>query len=1013
MISQQIAKAYYTIYISEKGDPGDPGQPAEFYDIYPLIEKCVVYINEDNPNGCLGLQLQYNIQHIVGNTITTETASSNNYHIRFKTNVSSTYYYLSYNTLSPSYTNASFLTNYHNATNKPEYIIVELCNGSSHTLVKQKIVPVVFNTGLLFDINEELNTITSTVQGLENQMDNLNVGSRNYARNTSDEWSDWITLRNVSNQTERLCSSTYLPAEKNVGDFYTSQITIQWSSVEASQDGTFYIAAQTSVDGSWTTPSIWNTSLLLYRTEPEDSIVKYVHTYQIQESNKNYVEIRPSIRFDYATGQFRYKCVQIEKGNIATDWRPAPEDIDSSIMSVSNSVSQIQQTMNTISSTVNTHTTNINTINGQISSLNNDITRIEQKADGITSTVDKLLVETLYDTQIYGGTFFTQSDGQSSQSISYNSSSNTYKMQCTSTAHDIDYSNNWNSTTYRIDKGKYQISFNIDMSVSTVQYYCVVSIRNSSGTLLSEKYVVDNSYSPYTKGTLVVDSFEVPQDNCRFHLYFESAYNDKQSSSTWWITVKDLKITMQTQAASILEQKADSISSTVFEQSRTIDSLKNDSKNLFKTTVYDGSELSAGNKWEFVAGGLNYTFDNWTKYNTVFVDGYGDWKTEATGTTYIYSPYLYLYKDQAYTLNCYYNFEGCNNTLQLCRYSNINNAKAIETIAATTTIKTAPIYMEYQEDVVVFTPTTSAYYRIRFGNQVTNYDSEEDYIAELGYVRLYRGTYTANQFSPWQSNNSQTYSKILQTGNSISLKVHQELYDTGIDIENQKVTLTADNFIVNNNSNETVLGTDRDGNIEIKGTIRAKSLYREICFFVDGGIYHFPNDSDNKKWYYCSSLSEMIDNDELEGWGDHNNFSVGGYYSWPTDKAPHYGSPPNGFSACTYDADIIMMLPKANATWRYSTPVILPLPTDFPGKIIKILTTRSVTSVDSGASIKVGCVQSQKMALGFYASTTGTSYSAVSIVDTITLSPYYNIELMSIDSKWIVMDISSKNYNIT
>jgi hypothetical protein len=70
---------------------------------------------------------------------------------------------------------------------------------------------------------------------------------------------------------------------------------------------------------------------------------------------------------------------------------------------------------------------------------------------------------------------------------------------------------------------------------------------------LTSKTIVDNSYSPYTKGTLIVDSFEVPQDNCRFQLYFESAFNDKQSTTTWYIEVKDLKIVMQTQAASILE----------------------------------------------------------------------------------------------------------------------------------------------------------------------------------------------------------------------------------------------------------------------------------------------------------------------------------------------------------------------------------------------------------------------------------------------------------------------------
>ena len=1015
MISQINARGWITIYVSEPGEKGDPGQPAEFYDLMPLTEKAIVIIDSDNPNGKLIVQLQYNIRHITGDTIEVVNSSASGYHIRFRTNISATYYSLSNGVSNPSYTNASFLPNYHTASSKPDYLIVELCKGSSHTVINQKIVPVVFNDSLLFDINTSLNQITSQVQGHSANIEDLlnrSVGGRNFVRNTSDSWSDWITLRDVYNQTIQF-GECYLPADKEVGDYFTSQIIIEWSSVEETHNGTFKIATQSSVDNAWTAPSFWDNHLVNYTAEPEDGIVRYVHTYQVQDSNKNAVLMKPSIRIDYASGAFRYKCVKIEKGNTPTDWSKNPDDIDSSILSVNNSISQWQQTMDSISSTVNTHTTNINTINGQISSLQNDVTRVEQKADSITSTVDKLFVETLFENQIQGGSFFSLSDGQSGQSISYDSASNTYKMQCTSTAQDIDYSNNYNSTNFRIDKGKYQLSFYVDLSAPTVQYNCVVDIRNASGTVLKEKVIVDNSYSPYTNGTMVVDSFEVPQDDCRFQLYFESVYNDRQIAASWWISVRDLKITMQTQAASILEQKADSITSTVYEYRRDIAALSDDNLNLFKRSVYDGSELSSGNKWEFVSSGLNYIFNNWTSFNRVFNDGYCNWETKSNGTTYVYSPYLYLTANQAYTLNCTFSYEDGKNTLQLCRFSNAARARAISSIASTTTLQTSPMTLDYGSDVVTFTPTTTGYYRIRFGNKVSNYDEDNDYNVEIQYVRLYKGTYTAEQFKKWSENNSKVYSQIQQTGHSISLKVHDDLLETGIDIENQTIDVYADKFTIYNNSDEQIFGTDRDGNVDITGTIRAKSLYREICFFVDGGNYHFPNDTENRKWYYCYDLSYMEDNDDAEGWVDHNNFSIGGYYAWPNEKAPHYGTAPLGFVNCTYDADIIMMLPRANGTWRDSVAVILPSPNDFAGKIVKILTTRSVTTVASGAAIKIGCVEDQKMALGFYASSNGTSYSAVSVVDTITISPYYNVELMSIGGKWIVMDITSKNYSIT
>jgi len=166
--------------------------------------------------------------------------------------------------------------------------------------------------------------------------------------------------------------------------------------------------------------------------------------------------------------------------------------------------------------------------------------------------------------------------------------------------------------------------------------------------------------------------------------------------------------------------------------------------NLFKKTVYDGSELASGNKWEFVDSGLNYVFSNWTKYNRVFNDGYCQWETKANGTTYVYSPYVSLKKGTTYTLNCTFSYEDSKNTLQLCRFSNADNAAAISSIASTTTLQTSPMTLNYGSDVVTFTPTTTGYYRIRFGNKVSNYDEDNDYNVEIQYVRLYQGTYTAD-----------------------------------------------------------------------------------------------------------------------------------------------------------------------------------------------------------------------------------------------------------------------------
>ena len=74
-------------------------------------------------------------------------------------------------------------------------------------------------------------------------------------------------------------------------------------------------------------------------------------------------------------------------------------------------------------------------------------------------------------------------------------------------------------------------------------------------------------------------------------------------------------------------------------------------------------------------------------------------------------------------------------------------------------------------------------------------------------------------------------SQITQNANNIKLKVNQSDYDTdqkalldtGIDIANKTVSITADNFTVYNNSNEKVIASDKDGNLTVTGTVYANN----------------------------------------------------------------------------------------------------------------------------------------------------------------------------------------------
>jgi hypothetical protein len=138
-----------------------------------------------------------------------------------------------------------------------------------------------------------------------------------------------------------------------------------------------------------------------------------------------------------------------------------------------------------------------------------------------------------------------------------------------------------------------------------------------------------------------------------------------------------------------------------------------------------------------------------------------------------------------------------------------------------------------------------------------------------------------------------------------------------VDLLTGKMVAARGNFVV-----------DGSGNVEVKGTVRAKNLFHGVCI-VNKTKY-------STKMYYCRSLQTMIDNDALEGWNDHTLYSVGNYYEWNAEReAGHYGTPPDGFVPCTYDADIVITPNLYNNIQDRN--VYLPCAKDFEGKIVEVI----------------------------------------------------------------------------
>lgn len=138
-----------------------------------------------------------------------------------------------------------------------------------------------------------------------------------------------------------------------------------------------------------------------------------------------------------------------------------------------------------------------------------------------------------------------------------------------------------------------------------------------------------------------------------------------------------------------------------------------------------------------------------------------------------------------------------------------------------------------------------------------------------------------------------------------------------------------------------------DGDVTVEGTIRAKNLYRNLCLFSNG-VY-------STEVFYISSLND---------WSRTKGYAVGDYIIGRPDAnvEPDFSS--DGMVLCTYDADIIQMVPTSNNSWDSSNPLRLPAPKDFPGKVVEITGwSRTTSEVNMYVGSVMGSVSSMCLAV--------------------------------------------------
>jgi len=165
------------------------------------------------------------------------------------------------------------------------------------------------------------NGITIGTKSVEGMIDDIHIGGRNYARRTSNEWSDSIALTNIVNQTFPLYDC-YLTDVKP-GDVVCFSFDLEYSNIVKYPNPIFQLQARGS-DTGWDDGGMG--ANILPFVQAGSGTVRVIAFYTVTEYQLNNKYWPVGIRCDNMTGNVRYKSFKFEIGTKPTDWSLAPED---------------------------------------------------------------------------------------------------------------------------------------------------------------------------------------------------------------------------------------------------------------------------------------------------------------------------------------------------------------------------------------------------------------------------------------------------------------------------------------------------------------------------------------------------------------------------------------------------------------------------------------------------------------------------------------------------------------
>jgi hypothetical protein len=166
---------------------------------------------------------------------------------------------------------------------------------------------------------------TSTSYAVGSTLEGVSVGGRNLARKTSNEYNNppYTNFNGVDNNCLPLVN-VYLKG-LSVGDKVTVRLVYKYTNIVAvtGKTAAAWLQGNGNVTG-WTSGTFLSSPCIVLSGSGE-KVIKYSFAITSDMIKNQYWDI--SIRHDgVQSGSVQWKEFKVEKGNIATDWTPAPED---------------------------------------------------------------------------------------------------------------------------------------------------------------------------------------------------------------------------------------------------------------------------------------------------------------------------------------------------------------------------------------------------------------------------------------------------------------------------------------------------------------------------------------------------------------------------------------------------------------------------------------------------------------------------------------------------------------